>query len=395
MTTDSTQSTDELKVGLVMTTYSPDPTGQHARMNDVLRYVRRNSSVNISFEVFVLSWKGQKEASDAYTIHYQEGGKVIRAVTSLSGLLKCRSDLDLVHLIAFPTWVGFPLELVNIGKPLVVGPNIGGRMFPWSSFDEPTREVVKAEKPGLLRRWRWYGELIERFKLRFARSRLYPSVRFLAFSEWVQDEVLARRGVPTDDVTVLPSGVPTDIFRPGAQQVRDEERLKLLFVGKPTRRKGMRLLAEAIADLDQRGIRVDVLVAGTDNPPEWLSNLAVTEDRFEFLGRVPRAELPTYYNAVDAYVCPSYYEMESTTMIEALACGTPCIATDGRAFREVCDGNGIFFDRGDADSLAETILEFRQEKDDWHKRAMAQSDRYDIEQTFETIMDTYAAIAGR
>ena len=47
-----------------------------------------------------------------------------------------------------------------------------------------------------------------------------------------------------------------------------------------------------------------------------------------FLGFVPHDELPIYYNMADVYVLPSLYEEWSNTIMEAMACGTPVVATD-------------------------------------------------------------------
>jgi D-inositol-3-phosphate glycosyltransferase len=107
----------------------------------------------------------------------------------------------------------------------------------------------------------------------------------------------------------------------------------LLFVGRLEPLKGVDILlrAAAIADVDEP---VRVLVAGGDErlgeERARLEALTVDlgmNDRVRFDSAVAHEALPDYYRAADLCVVPSYYESFGLVAVEALASGTPVVAT--------------------------------------------------------------------
>jgi D-inositol-3-phosphate glycosyltransferase len=80
-------------------------------------------------------------------------------------------------------------------------------------------------------------------------------------------------------------------------------------------------------------------------------------DLVTFLGSRDQDTLVDYYNAATTVVVPSYYESFGMVALEAMACGTPVIATDvGGLSLNVADGyNGYLIESGDVDALAYKI----------------------------------------
>ena len=134
----------------------------------------------------------------------------------------------------------------------------------------------------------------------------------------------------------------------------------LLFVGRPDPLKGLEILLSA-ADLleDPDGIRV-LVIGGegtTARYPEPRTQNPEPAAGVTFLGRVSHQLLPYYYSAADVCVIPSYYESFGMVALEAMAMGTPVIASDvgGLAFL-VKDGvNGFHVPSRDPEALAERI----------------------------------------
>ena len=146
-----------------------------------------------------------------------------------------------------------------------------------------------------------------------------------------------------DCVTVVPGGVDLARFRPG-DRAAARARLGLgagpllLFVGRLEPLKGVDILlrAAALADADEP---LHVLVAGGDersqdersqDERQRLEALAASlgiGDRVRFDPAVDHEILPDYYRAADLCVVPSYYESFGLVAVEALASGTPVVAT--------------------------------------------------------------------
>ena len=178
--------------------------------------------------------------------------------------------------------------------------------------------------------------------------------------------------VPPAKVAVIPPGVDTAHFRPlpRAQALAaaglDPTRRWLLFVGRLDPIKGLDTLLQAVARMQQRGVaarhRLAVaLVGGEPGPaPAALqarrAALGLDEVVF-FLGPRPRAVLPAYYAAAEAVVMPSYYESFGMAALEAMACGTPVVASDvgGLAHLVRHGQTGCLVPPQDPEALAATL----------------------------------------
>ena len=143
---------------------------------------------------------------------------------------------------------------------------------------------------------------------------------------------------PKDRVTVVPAGVDLTLFQPGDQQLaRDQLGLNghhtLLYVGRMEPIKGLDVLLHTIAYLETPR-PVQLLVVGgngdhdqrLDEAKALVDSLEI-QDRVEFLGSLDQQQLPSYYQAADVCVVPSYYESFGLVALEAMACGTPVVAS--------------------------------------------------------------------
>ena len=125
------------------------------------------------------------------------------------------------------------------------------------------------------------------------------------------------------------------------------------------RNKGARYLLEALAILRDRGIDFHLTFVdrpGAEMAPRMVQELALG-DRVTFTGRLPVEELARTHNEASLFVSPSLYEGFGLPAAEAMACGTPVVATTAGAFPEViADGEtGILVPPADARALADAI----------------------------------------
>lgn len=146
----------------------------------------------------------------------------------------------------------------------------------------------------------------------------------------LKDELTAL-DIPDEKVRVLRNGVDLEMFQPverdAARAALGLTGRTLLSVGLLIERKGHNLIISALRRLPD----TTLLIAGDGPDRTELERLAETEgvaDRVRFLGRVDHASLRDIYGAVDALVLASSREGWANVLLEAMACGTPVVASN-------------------------------------------------------------------
>jgi teichuronic acid biosynthesis glycosyltransferase TuaC len=163
--------------------------------------------------------------------------------------------------------------------------------------------------------------------------------RVVAVSEDLRATALAAGAAP-ERVRTIPNGVDTALFVPRDRAAARrslglaEEGTYLLTVGSLSERKGAHLVLEALESLAGSFPNLRYLVVGgagaEGDEEETLRRRAAAlgvSERVVFVGPKRREELPDWYNASDLFVLPSSLEGCPNVVVEALACGTPVVAT--------------------------------------------------------------------
>lgn len=152
----------------------------------------------------------------------------------------------------------------------------------------------------------------------------------IAVSEALKNAVVGIGGAP-DLVTVLRNGVDLDLFRPTefcrARRDLALDGPTLLSVGHLIERKGHDLAIRALGQLPEYRL----LIVGEGPERAALGRLATAlgvDARVRFLGARPHDELPAIYSAADALVLASTREGWPNVLLEAMACGTPVVASN-------------------------------------------------------------------
>jgi phosphatidyl-myo-inositol alpha-mannosyltransferase len=162
-------------------------------------------------------------------------------------------------------------------------------------------------------------------------------------------------------------------------------------------RKGFPILLNALSRLVPHRPDLRLLVAGPGDPEEAVADRArAVRDRITFLGTVSEQDKARMLRSVDVYVAPNTGgESFGMILTEAMAAGTPVVASDLDAFRRVLDGGraGELFPAGDADALAGAIaglLDDPQRRAELADRAASVVDAFDWPLVAARVLEVYA-----
>ena len=211
-------------------------------------------------------------------------------------------------------------------------------------------------------------------RLQVEREVLQGSDALVAESPASKQHMVWHYDVDPASVAVIPCGVDTARFQP-----QDKRRARaalslpptapiLLSVGRLQPSKGIDTLLQAAADIrrDYPDVRVLVVGGGLDDQDE---RETAELNRLQTLGRrlglsnvhyvkaQPQEKLAQYYAAADVFVMPSHYESFGMVALEAMACGTPVVASKvgGLASTIVHGDSGLLVPPGDWRAFAQAV----------------------------------------
>ena len=174
------------------------------------------------------------------------------------------------------------------------------------------------------------------------------------------------------DYRIIPNGVDTDVFSPGRSALVDElppSSLKLLFMGRFEPKKGLRHLLGAMPIIKRLIPDVKLVVVGGGPMKPYYNRFIDPQvaDSICFAGEVTGVGRADYYRWCDLSIVPSIgAESFGITLLEAMGCAKPVVATYIPAFRYVMsEKEGIFVKPRDHADLARGILELARRRSQW------------------------------
>lgn len=159
------------------------------------------------------------------------------------------------------------------------------------------------------------------------------------------------------EVHLVPNGVDTIRFAPRAGGRRRARPACVLYVGRFSAEKNVETLVAATA-IVARWLPIRLVLIGAGPLETTLRERArVAGVDVEFPGVVPQERLPPFYAAADAFVLASFTEGHPKVLLEAMAAGVPCVASDCEGNRSlVADGRtGLLFDPRRPEELADRL----------------------------------------
>ena len=182
--------------------------------------------------------------------------------------------------------------------------------------------------------------------------------RVIVFSQ-IQKDLLIKLGVPPKKVAVIPNGVNVDKYSPGYSNLKYQLPAKRLFVyqGRIATEKNIEALLKAWKH-SAMGEDSKLLIVGDGPLKASLQPFYNQEDGIIWLGFVGDEQRRIdILRASDVFILPSLVEGLSLSLLEAMACGLACLATDAGADGEVlADGAGVVLDTQGVTTQLKTLL---------------------------------------
>jgi glycosyltransferase involved in cell wall biosynthesis len=247
------------------------------------------------------------------------------------------------------------------------------------------RERRTGRFDGTLEEFQQRGGGVRRRALRATRTAALRRARAVVVPSEYLREIALGWGLDPSRVTVIPNPAPELPPLPSRDDARAALGIGGFALGTAGRLTGQKALGDAL-DAVARVPGVDLLVLGDGPERAALERHAARlglGDRVRFLGAGSRADVLTLFRAVDAALLTSAWENLPHTLLEALAVGTPVVATAVGGIPEVVTdgGNGLLVPPRDVEAIAAAVE--RLAEDDALRGALAQAARASVEELAE------------
>ncbi len=222
------------------------------------------------------------------------------------------------------------------------------------------------------------------FRQKWRIKRFYSFVRMQAFVARRLDRIITVSQssakdtrllfkVPADKIRVVYNGIDTEVYSGNEQASRSRDGL-IMVANTDDRKKGVLYLLQALQLLRDDGAKLTIVddaarhssyIEDVGPLPSYGSKLVRKlnlDGLVHFTGRLTRGELVKHYSAARIAVVPSLYEGFGLPAAEAMACGTPVIATTGGALPEVVGDAGMLVPPANADALAAAIRQLLNDR---------------------------------
>jgi glycosyltransferase involved in cell wall biosynthesis len=251
--------------------------------------------------------------SQVYTIPRFSSSKILT-----NSLQKLRPDLVHASLTLSPLDFRLPELCEDVGIPLIATFHLG--------FDAQLRNWASgAQYLG----YQLYAPALANYD------------RTIVFS-YLQKELLAKLGVPAERIAVIPNGVDHEKYQPGPSTLHWNAKRVFVYQGRIAPEKNVESLLKAWKAANM-GAQSKLLMVGSGSMLATLRAQYGPELGIEWLGFVADEERRIdILRSADVFILPSLVEGLSLSLLEAMACGLACIATDAGADGEVLeDGAGV------------------------------------------------------
>ena len=309
-----------------------------------------------------------------------------------------KGDYDIVHAIT-PMIPRYPFKVVSVCQqtPFILGPVNGGIPFP-AGFQETAKQefsqlnflraVGRALIPGY----------VETYK---------KADKILAGSTYTLNMLKDLFAIPDQRIDLFyENGIAEEFFNPTHIPNKDGSHINLLFVGRLVPYKCADIVIESIGKLDaaiHSKIRLTIVGDGSEkhNLQNRVKELNLGEI-VSFAGWVNQQETLDYYRKADIFCFPSIREFGGAVVMEAMACGLPCIvANNGGIGEYVNEETGFKIEPISREYLTQqltskikTLVEDEKLRESMSAKAIERAKEFEWENKARKIVEIYEKMLG-
>jgi glycosyltransferase involved in cell wall biosynthesis len=201
--------------------------------------------------------------------------------------------------------------------------------------------------------WRAYDRMLMPARLRAAAA-------VITGSEFARREVSAAYGLDPDRVVAIPYGLDSRFFETQTVKQPRNNGGPILFPGAPVGRKNIDAVLRCMAvnpGSSLGSVELEISGAREQDFPAVIAQIRSLglESRVRWLGQVPQSVMPGLIASASVVVYPSFYEGFGFPPLEAMAVGTPVVASDRGSLPEVLDGAALLIDPTDDRQLSAAL----------------------------------------
>lgn len=317
-----------------------------------------------------------------YNTNYKnEPSRIKRIIRLLRYNRKSRAELkkmitnkniDVVHHLR-PAYKGFFSSVADLSIPFVYGP----AQVPYDRTVENARNLKRFEA------------LYSIVKKRKWRKTLKSSENILVSVDY------AKIGLPDsvqNKIVTVKKGVDSGYFKPQNKDNSSKKKLKVLFLAAIRKNKGAHVLLRAIPKVLERIDGVEFEFVGENKDKQYFESIIDEldiHDYVRFTGAVSHEETADFYNDADLYCFPALQEDAPSSLLEAMACGLPVVASNIMGIPEFVDENenGFLFQNGDHEDLALKLYKALSNPKKLYEMGLHSRKKVEKELNWEAVVD--------
>lgn len=280
-------------------------------------------------------------------------------------------------------------DIINVHEPEV--PVLGAQIA--ARADCPIVATFHATFPETA-----MGKTIEMFRIPYARSIFKNIAAMTAVSDSAAKFVRDWSG---QEITIVPNYIDLELFRSAKEFKRDKN--MILYLGRLEKRKGVKYLLKAFAELATKDDKVKLVIAGDGSDREKLEDWVYTNEvpRVEFLGAVSEKKKIELLKRAWVFCSPAIYgESFGVVLLEAMAAGTPTVAGDNAGYACVMKDTGLLSlvnpkDSSDFARRLEIFLRDESIRDRWLEWAEEYVEQFDSSKVIDMYEKVYKQVVRK
>jgi glycosyltransferase involved in cell wall biosynthesis len=235
---------------------------------------------------------------------------------------------------------------------------------------------------------------LSRLYYRFCTNICKKASRVVTVSEFSKREIADTLHIKKEKIVVIYNGIDHNVFYP--KERKKEREFKIGFVGALVKQKNAFGVVRAFAKLKNR-THVKLLIGGVGREEKKIREFIRKHKvkNVQIVGFIPEDKLNDFYNSLDLFVFPSFYEGFGLPVLEALACGVPVITSNTSSLPEIAGEAGILVNPNSVDEIVnamERVIKNKKLQNKMRVNGIKQAKKFDWEKTARETLKVYESL---